>query len=141
VSDLLDDAHARAGLDLLEANAALTVFDGVVDSPTPDPPFVLVYTTVEWLSGPDAMANSLDHLSETCRVTWVCHCVGLTAAASRAVVMQVRSSLLDQRPVIAGRVCGLISQTDVQAPVRDETTGRLVMDTVVTYELLTAPGA
>lgn len=140
MTDLLDELHAQAGLDLLEANAALVVFDGKVPDPTPNPPYVLVYTVVEWPSGDGGFANALDHLSVTCRTTWYCHCVGLTAAAARAVGMQVRSSLLDKRPTIAGRECGLIAQIETVPPQRDETTGRLVMDAIGVYQMTSAPG-
>ena len=142
MTDQLEELHAQAALTLLAANDVLDgrVFDGVVPSPTPTPPYALVYTTVEWLSDDDALASTLDHLSLTCRTTWLVHCVGATAAAARAVAMQVRSALLDQRPTITGRACQMITQEDVQPPVRDETLGSLVMDLVVTYQMLTAPG-
>jgi hypothetical protein len=142
VADQLDDLHANVALSLLAASGALgsKVFDGKVDDPMPNPPFVVVYTLVEWPSGPDEMANAIDHLSATCRTTWYIHCVGSTAAAARRTAMHVRSTLIDVTPVIAGRSCGMISQVDVQPPVRDETTGRLVMDLVHVYTLLTAPG-
>jgi hypothetical protein len=141
VADLLDEAHARVALDLLAANTAFPLMDGKVDDPTPNPPkWVLVYTTVEWPSGDEGMANTIDHTSVTCRTTWYVHCVGLTAAAARMLQMQVRATLLDVQPTITGRQCGMVSQIDVQPPVRDETTGRLLMDAVSVYQLLTAPG-
>lgn len=139
MTDQLDELHAQAGLGLLDANATLTVHDGRVPNGAAAP-YVLVYTTVEWSSGSEEMANTLDHTSLTCRTTWVCHCVAETAAAARAVKMQVRASLLDVRPTITGRACQMITEEDVQPPVRDETLGSLVMDLVVTYQLLTAPG-
>jgi hypothetical protein len=140
VTDTLNEDHAQAGLALLAANATLTVYDGQVPNGA-TAPYVLVYTQVEWQSGDDAMANTLDHLSLTCRTTWMCHCVGSTAAAARAVAMQVREAILDARPTITGREAGFISQVDSQPPRRDETLGPLVMDQVDTYQLLTAPGA
>lgn len=140
MTDQLDELHARAGLDLLEADAALTVYEGGVPSPTPDPPYVVVYTIVTWPSALEGGANALDHRSVTCHVSWLCHCVGLTAAAARAVGMRVRAALLNQRPTIAGRSCGLIQQDDAQPPTRDESTGRLVIDVMSTYSLYTAPG-
>ncbi len=144
MSDLLDEQHAQVGLALLIANPALgagRVFDGKVPDPTPpDPRYVLVYTVVEWPSGEGGIANALDHLSVTCRTTYYCHCVGLTAASARAMAMLARSSLLDVEPVIAGRSCGLIEQTEFVPPQRDETTGRLVMDAVAVYQFTSAPG-
>lgn len=143
MSDLFDEEHAQAGLLLLRANPALgpnRVFDGKVPDPTPTPPYVVVYSVVEWPSGDVGIANSLDHFSVTCRTTYYCHCVGLTAAAARAMGMQVRSSLLDVRPVVAGRVCNLIEQTETVPPQRDESTGKLVMDAIGVYSFASAPG-
>jgi len=136
MSDLLDEQHAQAALTLLAADVFLTVFDGKVPDPTPDPPYVLVYTTVE--RPIEGIGNAVEGLSDTVITTWYCHCVGETAAAVRAVVMRVRTALLDQRPVITGRSCGLIRMGEVLAPNRDETTGRLVMDSTVTFSLTTA---
>lgn len=144
VADLLDKLHADAGLNLLIADAGLTVYDGRVpedaDGASPDPPYVLAYTTVSWPGRDTGAANALDGLAVTITTEWVLHCVGLTGAAARAVAMRARVALLNQRPTIAGRNCSLIVQEDVQAPVRDETTGRLVMDQVVTYSCTSVPG-
>ena len=143
MSDLLDELHAQAGLELLIANPMLgpnRVFDGVVPSPTPNPPYVMVYCVVEWPPGLEGMANSLDHLSVTCRTTYYCHGVGATAAAARGVGMQIRSSLLDVRPSVAGRVCSMIEQIETVPPQRDESTGVLVMDAISVYSFASAPG-
>ena len=135
MSDLLDQEHADAGLNLLLANSALgptRVFDGRVPDPTPDPPYIVVYTTVSWTR--EGIGTALNGTQVTITTTWNCRCVGLTAAAARAMAMQVRSSLLNQRPVIPGRNCGPIKQWDDPMPAqRDESTGRLVMDEPVTY--------
>jgi hypothetical protein len=110
----------------------LHIFDGVVDSPTPDPPYVLVYSRVGWPR--DGIGTSLTGTQVTITTTWTCHCVGLTPAAARAVQMQVRSSLLNQRPVIAGRNCSPIKQVDATDPDVDETTNRVVMDAVSIFD-------
>ena len=138
MADDLDELHAQAGLALLVADPGLVVFDGKV----PDgalPPYVLVYTTVERPAGEMGVANALDGLSATVTATWYCHCVGESAAAARAVAMRVSRALLDRRPTIAGRACGLIRQGEMTPPNRDETTGRLVMDLVAVYHLTTTP--
>lgn len=137
MTDQLDDLHARAALDLLDANAALTTFDGAVPNPYPEPPYVLVYTHVAWPSNQDDLA--LDHLSAVCLTTWTVHHVGLTAAACRALTMQTRESLLDVTAAVAGRVCFPIRQDDAQVPMRDETTGRPLFDAVVTYSMKSLP--
>lgn len=140
MADLLDEQHADAGLNLLIADPALKVYDGKVPDPTPTPPYVVVYTTVAWPGRDTGAANALDGLAVTVTAEWVIHCVGLSGESARAVAMRVRAALLNQRPTIAGRNCSLIVQDDVQAPVRDETTGRLVMDQVVTYSMTSVPG-
>lgn len=144
MADLLDKQHADAGLNLLIADPGLTVFDGKVpedpDGNSPPPPYLLAYTTVSWPGRDTGAANALDGLAVTVTCEWVIHCVGLTGAAARAVAMRARVALLNKRPTIAGRNCSLIVQDDVQPPVRDETTGRLVMDQVVTYSMTSVPG-
>lgn len=134
MSDLLDELHAQVGLTLLTANPALgpaKVFDGKVPDPTPDPPWVLVYSVVEWTR--DGIGTAITASQITVTTTYYCHCVGLTAAAARVVGMQARQSLLNVRPVITGRNCGPIKQFETVPPQRDETTGRLVMDAVGVY--------
>lgn len=137
MTDGLDQALANAGLALLTADLSLVVFDGAVPNPTPSPPYTVVYTTVEWPAA--AAGDALDGLAGSPTVRWICHCVGSNAAAARAVAQRVRTQLLNQRPVIAGLNVGLIRQEPGPAPPqRDETTGALVMDTVVVYRLTAA---
>lgn len=141
MSDLLDELHAQVGLDLLEATPGLgatKVFDGKVPDPTPDPPYVILYVSVDWTR--DGIGTALNADQVTVMTTYNCHCVGLTAASARAVGMLVRSALLNVRPVIAGRSCGPIKQDETLPPQRDETTGRLVMDSISVYSYLSTPG-
>jgi hypothetical protein len=142
MSDDVDLLHANAGLNLLAANMAtlaapIPVHDGVVPPNAPRP-YVLVYTTISRPIAADG--NALDGRSSAVHVRWICHCVGETQAASRAVGMQVRISLLDIRPTITGRACDLIREETVLDPTRDETTGVAVMDQVRVYTLQTLPG-
>src|SRR5437763_1619634 len=112
MGDLMDEAHAGAGLALLHAvcdatSPPIPVYDGQVPNGATRP-YVLVHTEV---ARPRlAEGNALDGKSAGCLVRWYCHCVGETAAAARAVAMQVRTALLDQRPAIAGRACDLVRQ-------------------------------
>jgi hypothetical protein len=136
MTDGFDQALANVGLALLRADLgppALIVFDGKVPDPTPAPPYVLVYTTVEWPDG--APGDSLDGLSGSPVARWTCHCVGGNEIAARAVAQRVRTQLLNQRPTIAGLNLGLIKQEQAAPPTRDETTGSLVMDAVCVYRL------
>jgi hypothetical protein len=135
-----EQVHADAGLNLLRAvvspTPALVVYDGKVpDGATA--PYVVVYTHVE--QPRDAEGNALDGTSKTVTARWICHCVGGDGIAARAVAQRVRGALLDVRPVIAGRECGLISEEQSLPPTRDETTGALVMDAVRIYRLRTEP--
>lgn len=134
MTDGLDQALIDAGLNLLRANAALTVFDGAVPNPTPQPPYVLVYSIVTWPSDDDTI-GSLDGKSRRATVRWICHCVGGDQIASRAMAQQVRTSLLDQRPTVVGMTCGLIRDEQDDPPVRNEETGVVVFDAVHVYRL------
>lgn len=130
--DQVDELHAQVGLAALGANTSLLhVYDGKVADPTPDPPYVLVYTRVAWPR--DGIGTALDTQQRTVTCTYTCHCVGLTADAARVVAMQVRATLLNLKPSITGRSCSPIKQDESLDPRRDETTGRLVMSVVSIY--------
>lgn len=132
MTDGLDQALVNAVLALLAADAGLTVLDGYVPNGTARP-YVLVYSYIERPA--DAPSNDVGGLSRTFSGRFVCHAVGDTAIAARAVAQRVRTQLLDKRPLIAGMSCALIRQESVLQPVRDETTGPLVMDSITTYSL------
>lgn len=133
MTDGLDQLIANSALALLQADAALTVYDGFVPNGSV-PPYVLVYTSLGRPS--EDFDNSIDGRSRVFTARWYCHCVGGNATAARAVAQRVRTALLDVRPVVAGLQCGLIREMpDPPAPIRDEMTGVLVMDAVEIYEL------
>jgi len=134
VTDLLDVAVVNAGLDLMRADTLLSVFDGVVPSPTPTPPYVLVYSTVTWPSDDDTI-GALDGRSRRVVARWICHCVGESQQASREVAQRVRAALLDARPQIAGLQPGFIRDEQDDPPVRNEQTGVVVFDAVHVYRL------
>lgn len=132
MTDTIDEDHAQVAFTLLATNTNLTgVFDSVVPNPTPAPPYVLIYPTVSWPR--DGVGTALDAEQVTVTTTWNCHCVGLTPEAARAVSMQVRTSLLNARPSITGRVCSPIKQDDAQPPNRDESLAYPVFDAVSVY--------
>jgi len=137
VTDLLDRLHIDAGLDLLRADAGLTVYpnaEGFIP-PSVTLPYVRVYATIE--RPPDADGNSLAGLSQRWLVRWYCHCVGVNEYSALAIQMRVRAALLDQQPTIAGRICGRIREDQALPPNRDETTGSAVFDAIVIYRLMT----
>ncbi len=136
MTDGLDQALASTALNLLAQDGlspALVVYDGVVPSPDPGPPYVLVYCFIDRPS--DDPDNSIDMRSRVWVTRWYCHCVGATAASARAIAERVRTQLLDVHPVIAGLSCGSIRLEQSQIPIRDEKTGVLVMDLVEVYRL------
>lgn len=140
MSDLLEQAHIDAGMNLLRADTGLTVYpDPEGNTPLkPVPPYVRVYTSIE---NPDGdPGNSLAGLSSTWITRWYCHCVGANEYAAGAMAMRVRVALLDVRPVITGRSCGLIRKEASTQATRDESTGSPVHDRTDVYRLRTEPG-
>jgi len=136
VTDGLDQLLADAGLNLLRADASLTVFDGAVPSPTPAPPYTCVYSTISWAFDPES--TGLNGLVRRATVRWTVHSVGANSQASRGVAQRVRTALLNVRPTVAGMNVGLIrdDQDSPPDPVRDETTGSLVVNTIHVYSLV-----
>lgn len=141
ITDGLDQNLAGAALALLAADVGpppLVVLDGFAPPNTAvNAGYVLVYTSVSRPSeDPDNPGNGRTGVWVA---RWICHCVGGTSAAARAVAQRVRTALLDVHPTVAGfasSAVGLIRMDgDELAPQRDETTGVLVMDAVVTYRL------
>lgn len=137
MADLLDKLHVDAFLDRLRADATLVVYpdpEGHVP-PNPVPPYVRSYFSIERPA--DAAGNALVGLSTTWTTRGYLHCVGATEPAATAVGMRVRAQLLDFRPTIAGRNCGLIREESAEPPQRDESTGTAVYDALVIYKLVT----
>lgn len=138
MTDGLDQALANVGLDLLRADTDLKVHDGKVPDTVPNasrPPYVLVYTLID---RPDEDEDrAMDGRSSVWVVRWICHCVGsgADASAARAVAQRVRTQLLDVQPTVPGLACGRIRSEASLPPDRDESTGRLVMDAVLTFRL------
>lgn len=139
MADLLDDALVNAALELLRADADLTVYpdeDGNTPA-TPSPPYVRVYSHVERPF--DAGPNNLGGASSTWTTRWWCHCIGANEYAAGAVAMRVRAALLDVRPTVTGRACGPIRQEASQPPRRDEDLGYPVFDATDVYRLTSTP--
>jgi hypothetical protein len=136
MSDQLDELHAQVGIGLMAADTVLTVVDDTaVGASLPAPPYVRVYVHIERPA--DHAANAARGLSSTFVVRWYCHSVGVNDTSARAVAMRVRAALLDVRPTIAGRNCGLIRLESSLPPRRDESTGPMVIDTVQVFVLTT----
>lgn len=133
--DGLDDIHAKVAIDILTGDAQVPVYR----SATPDnvaPPYVLIYSAVTWPSV--GIGDALDGRSGTCVTRWFVNCVGSTEAAALSVSNRARQLLLNVRPAIAGRSCGLIKQDPADIPPeRDETTGTLIVNLRTQYVLTT----
>lgn len=134
--DELDEAHAQVALAILTADGNQPVYPGVA----PDgvvPPYVLVYTVVEWPATGDG--NTFDGHTGTCVTRWYTHSVGATDQSTRAIANRVRQLLVNVHPTVAGRSCGLIQQEAALPLVPNETAGSLVQDLAAVYVLTTYP--
>jgi hypothetical protein len=133
-------AHANAVLNLLRADALLTVYDSQVPSGAPDH-YALVYTYRQLAGGliaPDK--TSLVGDSSTVDMRFYIHCVGADAVAARAVQGRVENALSDVTPSVAGRACFPIRWVEGTQADRDEETLAAVFDNVDVYSLVTVPG-
>lgn len=128
--------HANAWLALLDPEPNLTIYDGAVPNGAVAPYALGYFAGARPLEGG---GNALDGLAREFTSRAIFHCVGADQIAARAVAAKVESRLLDVRPVITGRTCGLIRQESVLDPVRDETTGSLFMDMVTVYRFISEP--
>lgn len=131
--------HAAAVLALLYAEPDLTVY------PTQDgsaqvvpngaaPPYVSVH-----LSAIRGLGGRLDHRSTRIAVRIYCHCAGANDEAARKVSDLVAATLLDQRPVIAGRSVYPIRNEVSLPPDTNDSAGRTVVTITDTYRLESQP--
>jgi hypothetical protein len=142
VTDGIDAALASAGVALLQADAALTVYRGNAPSPTPAPPYVVVRTTID--RPPADPDNPLSGRSAVRLVRWYCYCVGggqgatpdTAETAAIEVMQRVRTQLLNARPVIAGLTCNQIYWEQSQPPQQsDETIGNPIREAIEVYSM------
>jgi hypothetical protein len=135
MTDGIDQALRNAGIALLQADANLTVIPGAIPAGQ-QPPYVRVYSSVEWLA--DDPNDSLDNVSSRAVVRWWCHCVGGNDLAAIGVAELVRTDLLNVRPTVVGvnpSGVGMIRHEQDQPPTVDETLGPAVVDAVHIYRL------
>lgn len=137
----MSTSGAEEVLALLAAIANHTVYDGKVPPNTPAP-YSVVYFTIMTPNGeqaPDAV--DLIGNSDVIELSIYTHNVGGNAQAARNVSWKVRAALLNVRPVVVGRVCVPIRQVDgpPPTPVKDESTGTLIMDLADVYRLRSVP--
>lgn len=129
---------ANALLAVLQADSALTVYDGKVTGTAKH--YALVYFFIETpdgLTAPDAVPLTFD--SDVIDAWAYVHCVGENAVGARGVSGRVRAALLNRRLTVAGRECFPIRWREGSAPRRDEETGPLVMDQVDVYSFRSVP--
>lgn len=132
MTDTLDEDLAQAGLLLLAATG-IPLFDDERVPPSQAVRYFRVYTATERPA--DAGGNALIGRSAAWTTRWYVHHVGENDKAVRALAMQSRTALLDVRPAVTGRSCGLIRQEAVQPPRRAERVGGLLIDLVVVYRM------
>lgn len=126
----------------------LAILDGIPNHTTHDgkvpddaiAPYTLVYFVVS-VVGADRAADTSDlsFASRAVDLIIYTHNVGNNAAAARAVAGKVRAALLDVVPVVPGRKAFPIRFYDDAPAVKDETTGKLIMDLADVYRLRTVP--
>lgn len=138
--DLIDAAPALLRLDA--GPPALNVYPDA-DGNVPERPDVLAgyvrwYASTEWPK--DGDANALDGLSVTTTTRWYLHCVGGTEYTAAAIAMRVRTALLNARPSVAGRICGMIYQESAEVTNRSELGGAPLYVRPVVYAMVSAPG-
>lgn len=126
-------------LALLNAIPNHTNYDGLVP-PGTEPPYTVVYFTISTLDGeraPDAV--DLVGNSDVINLNIYTHNVGGNAQAARDVSRKVRAALLNVKPVVANRICHPIRHVDDAPQVRDESTGKTIMDLADVYRLRSVP--
>lgn len=135
MTDQLDTTVLDAGIDLLHADALISVQDGRVTDGTL-PPYLLVHS---WISWPEvAGSNALDGRSRTAWARWICHGVGDTRESATAMAQRARTQLLDKQlllpayPTVAVDLIRQESARPVQPP--DESLGISVWTATATYK-------
>lgn len=127
---------------LLRLDATLAVWpdaEGFVpEALDPLTGYIRWYANTEWPKEGDA--NALDGLSVTTTTRWYLNCVSATQHGTAALEARARTQLLNQRPTVAGRACGLI-YVDAAEPVnRSELGGLPLYVRSVVYAMLSVPG-
>jgi hypothetical protein len=138
VSNILED-HAAAFLALI-SGAGLPTYDSKVSDAAPAQ-YVLAYPmfeTPDGLLAPDALSLTL--ASTALDVSMYVHNVGVTPQSARATASRTRTAVLDQVPVVSGRICFPIRWREGQ-PVRrnEEIPGAPVFDEVAVYAWRSLP--
>lgn len=108
-------AHVEAFAGLIDAVANVTVYADTPVPNTPTYPYVAVYGN----QGVPEEAT-FDSQSTTVPFTFQTTVVGKTQAQARALADRVQGALIDVRPTVAGRSCGLITKQASQ-PIRLDT--------------------
>lgn len=137
-------AHAEAFMALLRDNPNLTVFPvedgepGTLQGMVPpgmSPPYAAVH-----IAGGPAVGETKDHTSSRMVQYAYVHCAAQSRTGCLAVADEVDASVLDVRPVIAGRSSFPIRFEDSRAPGLDETVTPPVWSTVRVYRQESIPG-
>lgn len=134
MTDQLETALLKAGIDLLRLDAGLNVQEGRVTNQTPRP-YVRVHAWTNWPDG--APSDAMDGLSRTLVAHWNLHCVGETRESATAMEQRVRTQLLNKRLTLSAYptvTVGFVKQEFSQPMTIDESTGVPVLDVIVQYK-------
>ena len=132
-------AHADAFLARARTapgSPSLVVLDGFVPAGQ-TAPYLLAYLYSETPELPDS--RSVQGASERFVLHAICHSVGGSAGAARAVSQRTRGVLLNAVLTVAGRRCFPIRSEGSNPVERDESTGAAVFDQVDLYRLESVP--
>lgn len=116
--------------------SSIGLFSGFVPQRT-EPPYILVYFAFERF--PDAPGNNLDGNARAMTMRAIVHCVGGNQDAAEAVADHVEGAVLNKTLEVNGWSTGKVRQDSALNPVRDESTGPVVMDAVQTYRVASHP--
>jgi hypothetical protein len=136
----VSDEHFQAFFALLETDATLNPYDGLVpDSPAARYSLVYFYVeTPDGLAAADAVPLTFD--SDVIDAWAYVHSCGVTPASARIQAARVRAAVLNRTLTVAARSCFPIRWREGQPPQRDEDVpGAPVFDQVDAYSWRSVP--
>lgn len=136
----MSGAGADEILALLRALPSLTVHDAKVPDAAPLPYALTYFSMTTASAGGSAGTVDLTLDSQTIDLTLYLHNVAGNAAAARAVQWKTRNALVNARIEVTGRRCFPVRQVDDAPAVKDESTGKLIVDLTDVYRLRSVPG-
>lgn len=128
----MSNAHI-AGFNLLLTSGGIIVDD------SESPNFAELPRVVEYGDQGRSTRETLSASPDGAYVTIQTTCVGETREQAGAELDKVAELVEDQRPAVAGWVCGPVQQLSAQLPIRDDDVDPAVFYAVATWRFLTVP--